>query len=114
MPGVGTLQTKLSWDIAQNQWPSVINPYLADPLNNISILQGVQLVSGNNYINHKLGKKLQGWIVVRKRQWLNSGTPTSYDITDIQSSNLNPNLTLLLYCTQGTTLNPVIVDMGVF
>lgn len=47
----------------QTRWASELNPLLANPINNASILKGVSLVTGVNVINHKLGRILQGWVI---------------------------------------------------
>ena len=108
------LPLNLTLSQMQTRWKSLLDPILSNVLNSANILQEVELVSGSNVINHKLGRKLQGWSIVRRRQWTSSGTPTSYDITDTQASNQSSALTLNLYCTQGTTANPVVVDIEVF
>lgn len=58
------LPLKLEWPLAQTKWSSEINPVLANPLNNASILKNVVLVSGVNVINHKIGNVQQGWFIV--------------------------------------------------
>ena len=104
----------LPWDQAQNKWKSQLDPIIALPINGGHIIKNVKLVSGANVVNHGLGANLQGWSVMRRRQFKVTGTPTAYDITDTQDSNQMPQLTLNLYCNQGTTANPVIVDIFVF
>lgn len=49
--------------LMQNRWSSELNPVLANPFTNPSILKGVNLVVGSNTINHGLGAKLQGWVI---------------------------------------------------
>ena len=58
------LPLMLPWQLAQNKWKSQIDPILSNPLNNISILHQVSLSIGDNVINHKLGQKQQGWIIL--------------------------------------------------
>lgn len=98
----------------QTKWASILNPLLSNPSVNSVILQRVPLTNGTNSINHTLGRKLQGWRIVRRRQFLVTGTPTAYDIYDVQDSNQYPDLTLKLTCNQGTGTNPVLVDLEVF
>lgn len=100
--------------LLQTKWKAALDPLLAAPQSSGHVIKSVKLVSGANVINHGLGQNLQGWYAVRRRQWKSSGTPTAYDVTDTQDSNQMPQLTLQLYCTQGTTTNPVIVDIYVF
>lgn len=47
----------------QTKWASELNPLLAKPLSDANILKGIKLVSGDNVINHKLGRTMQGWII---------------------------------------------------
>jgi hypothetical protein len=103
----------LPLSLMQNTWAAQLNPVLANLLVQGSLLSSVPLVSGANIINHRLGKLLTSYFV-RKRQYLISGTPTAYDIYDTQISNNTPQLTLNLTCSEGTTANPVLVDIWVF
>lgn len=63
---VGNMQLplKLPYDLMQTKWASILNPLIANPTNNISILKNVQLKSGANMINHLLGRLPQGWLVL--------------------------------------------------
>jgi hypothetical protein len=54
------LQNTLS--LLQTKWKSIIDPVLANPTTNMSILKNVVLASGNNQIPHLLGKMQQGWV----------------------------------------------------
>lgn len=47
--------------LLQSTWTTILNPFLANPSNNSSILTGVVLQSGTNVIDHLLGQKMQGW-----------------------------------------------------
>lgn len=58
------LSNKLTWPLASTKWSSILNPFLANQLNNVSILAGIALTTGSNTINHKLGRTLQGWFLV--------------------------------------------------
>lgn len=84
----GSLTTRAPWERAQPLWASQINPVLANPLVQGQLLSNISVSSGANVINHKLGRKLQGYIVV-----LNSAAVTYYDS---QSTNQTPDLTLIL------------------
>ena len=99
--------------LMQTTWKSQLDPVLANPLIQGTLLQNVPLLSGFNAVNHKLGQKLTGYFI-RKRQFSISGTPTAYDIYDTQDTNSMPQLTLQLTCTEGTSSNPVYVDIWVF
>lgn len=59
-----------SADQASNQQGGAQNKALDDlfsnPLNNGTLLSPIDLKTGGNDVSHKLGRKLQGWIVVNK------------------------------------------------
>lgn len=95
------LPRKLSWELAQTQWAQQIDPVIANPLLNGSILKNVQLSAGINVINHKLGRNLQGWYFTRVR------APVS--VYDNQDTNQSPQLTLVLIAS-----TPSVVDLAVF
>lgn len=57
------LPLKLTWDIAQTRWATLIEPFLTNNLNSVNILQGISLINGVNTINHKLGRTQQGWFL---------------------------------------------------
>lgn len=87
--------------LLQTKWKGELDPLLAKPEAQSLILKEISLSSGSNTVNHLLGRKLQGWKVVRQR--------ASASIYDTQDSNQMPELTLLL-----TSNNPVVVDLEVF
>jgi len=60
---VQQLSKRLPWPLAQTQWPAQINPVLAVPLVNGTMLENVILNTGTTVINHMLGRKMQGWII---------------------------------------------------
>jgi hypothetical protein len=66
-----------------------------------TLLQNVSLKSGLNEVAHKLGRKPQGWIIVRKR--------ANANIWDEQDSNSKSKLTLRLQASAA-----VKVDLWVF
>lgn len=108
------LPRQLPIDQLQTKWAAAIDPVITNPTNQGLLLQGIKLISGNNTINHKLGRTLQGWSIVRRRQFLVATVPTAYDIYDTQDTNQMPKLTLTLTCSQGTQANPVLVDIEVY
>lgn len=85
----------------QSNVANQLNPILRNPLTNTSILKEISLTTGSNTINHLLGKKLQGWYIVRQR--------SAASIFDTQDSNPQPQLTLTL-----TTSADVVCDVAVF
>lgn len=95
------LPQELPWHDADNKWASILNPIVNNPANNSLILKNQALVIGSNVINHKLGRKLQGWKLVRVRAAAN--------IYDNQDFNQMPQLTLYLVSDAD-----VVVDIEVF
>lgn len=87
--------------LMQTNWASKINPIISNPISNGILLKEQSLTTGSNTINHKLGRKLQGWFIVRQR--------AAASVYDTQDSNSLPNLTLTL-----TSSVNVIVDLYVF
>lgn len=95
------LPQKLTYEMMLTQWAQELNPLLKNPITSGIILKSVSLVSGNNVVNHLLGRKLQGWYIVRIR--------SASTIYDTQDSNQTPQLTLNLVASA-----PVIIDLAVF
>ena len=81
------IPTKLPWDLMNPKLAAEVNPLLANPFVNGHTIS-VVMKSGDNVINHGLGNKLQGWIVVG-----NNAATTFYDK---QASNQKPELNLIL------------------
>lgn len=81
----------------QNSWASVIDPVISRPQNQSLILENVHLIIGTNTINHKLGRKLQGWKLVRQKALAS--------IYDLQDANPMPELTLKLVSNAVVTVN---------
>lgn len=92
------LSPKLSWDLANPRWASELNPLLANPLNNVQILQNVSLNNGTTIINHGLGRMQQGWFLTDVQ-----GAATIY-----RNANFN-STTLSLHSSAA-----VVVSIGVF
>lgn len=74
-----------------------LGPVIANPLVSGVILESVSLASGDNTIPHKLGRVLQGWVVVRKR--------AASEIFDKQDSNPTPEVTLVLNASVAVVVN---------
>lgn len=98
---MSNLPQELPWSDADNKWGAILNPIVANPANNSLILKNITLTVGNNVVSHKLGRKLQGWEITRKRAQAN--------IYDTQDSNQMPQLTLTLVSDAA-----VVVDIKVF
>ena len=90
-----------SLSLLQSAWASQLDPVLANPVAEGRLIVSVALVTGANVINHKLGRKLKGWMLVRQR-----AAGTAYDTQD---SNSMPQLTLQLTSSANMT-----VDIYVF
>lgn len=80
--------------LAQTKWKSILDPLLARPLNDSNTLTGIVLASGVNVINHKLGRKPQGWVI----------TDTTTAITIFRSQPFN-DLTLTLTASGAGVIN---------
>lgn len=85
----------------QTKWASILNPIVNAQQNKSIILENVSLINGITKVNHLLGRKLQGWKIVRQR--------ASASIYDTQDSNSTPELTLSLVSNAA-----VVVDIEVF
>jgi len=96
-----SLPRRLDWSIAQDRWAAALDPLLDNPLNNSLVLKKILLMNGHTVINHMLGRKLQGWSIVRQRAGAN--------IYDAQDSNQTPQQTLILISDAA-----VVVDIEVF
>ena len=90
-----------TFQLMQNSWASMLNPLLQNPSLQSTILPQIVLKSGTNTINHRLGRKLQGWRTIR----INAAA-TLYDLQD---TNPHPELTLQLVSNA-----PVTVYLEVF
>ena len=95
------LPQQLTIDALANRWASLIEPFLNRPTNQANLLKEVQLVNGTNVINHRLGRKLQGWYLTRIR-----GAAVIYDNQD---ANQKPEQSLILVSNADVS-----VDLAVF
>lgn len=86
--------------LMQTKWAQQIEGVLRDS-NSPVVLESVSLLTGDNVINHRLGRKLSGWRLIRIR--------AAATVYDKQDTNQMPALTLVL-----NTSAPVIVDIEVF
>jgi hypothetical protein len=87
--------------LMQTAWAQQLNPLIGNPLNNGVLLKSVSLINGTTQVNHKLGRKLVGYIVTRQR--------AAASIHDSQDTNSMPALTLSLVSNADVT-----VDLWVF
>lgn len=49
--------------LLQTQWSQMINPVISLPQNQGVMLKEVELLTGTNIINHRLGRRPQGWML---------------------------------------------------
>ena len=75
--------------LMQTQWANSLNPVIDLPLNSALIINDISLSTGSNVINHRLGRKLQGWMVTRMKN-------SFVQIYDQQSTNTMTDKTLVL------------------
>jgi len=75
-----------------------INPLFVNPIINGNLLPDIILTTGDNYIEHKLGRALIGWIVVRR----SDGTSQIFDKQSTLSETLQT--TQLLLNSSGSVL----------
>jgi hypothetical protein len=73
----------------QTQWSSQLNPVLTTEIINGHLIPNVSLASGDNVINHLLGRNLIGWFTV--------GVNAAVTLYDKQATNNMSNLTLILH-----------------
>jgi hypothetical protein len=85
----------------QDNTAKAVNQLSSNALTSGSILTSQTLKAGDNTINHKLGKTLTGWFIVRQR-----GAASIYDKQD---SNSSPSQTLILNSSAAVS-----VDIYVF
>ena len=88
-------------DKVQKNVEQALTPLLQSLVLDGVFLQNVQLSSGVNNVAHQLGRRLNGWIIVRKR--------ANAQIWDEQDSNATPTRTLRLQASADA-----IVDLWVF
>lgn len=92
------LPTKIPFDLMLTKWSSILNPLIANPLNDLSILKNVALGIGETKIPHLLGRMQQGWMILDV-----NGVATIYRSKPLES--------LFLYLTSSAA---VTVQLGVF
>lgn len=85
----------------QDNVARVVDPLQKVPLNQGLLLENVALLSGDNVINHRLGRALIGWFITRQR--------SSAAVYDKQDLNRTPNLNLVLNASADVN-----IDLWVF
>lgn len=51
------------FQLMQQRWASIINPFLSKAFVKGQLLPNVSLINGATVVNHKLGRIMQGWII---------------------------------------------------
>jgi len=95
------LPQQLTLQMMQNRWATLIEPLINASIVDGNLLPNITLTIGNNSINHQLGRKLKGWIIV--------GINGIAEIYDTQATNQMPDLTINL-----TSDSNVSVSLWVF
>lgn len=90
-----------SLTLLQTAWATQLNPVLALPQSKGVILTRVSLQIGDNVIDHRLDRNLQGWQLIRVR--------AAATIYDKQDTNQLKSRTLVLNSSAA-----VVVDLFVF
>ncbi len=85
----------------QTRWSALISPFLESKVIQGQQLNDITLVSGDNTINHKLSRKLQGYMVVLKS--------AASDIYDKQATNTMTDKTLVLNAS-----SPCVISLWVY
>lgn len=60
------LPQKLPYELHQTAWATQLNPLIAFAPTQGLLLKSIHLNNGVTVVDHKLGKVLQGWIVIDK------------------------------------------------
>lgn len=89
------------FQMMQSRWATILEPLTTNPSLQSNILTNVVLATGSNTINHLLGRKLQGWRLIRVR--------AAATIYDEQDTNQNTAQTLILNASA-----PVTIDLEIF
>lgn len=58
------LPTRLTFSQLLTRWSSILNPIIANPITNMTILNNVSLIIGDNQIPHLLQRLQQGWVIL--------------------------------------------------
>lgn len=86
----------LSLTLLQTAWGKIINPIISLPTNNGIFIKGINLVTGDNIVSHKLQRNLQGYIV--------TSMYNSYSNIYTKVSK-QPTLNLILNASAPTTID---------
>lgn len=51
------------FQMMQSAWAAILNPYIRTPILNGVTVEDVALINGVTVVNHRLGRKPQGWVL---------------------------------------------------
>lgn len=60
---MSSLPLRLPWDTAQDRWSTILTPALTSKIGQGHQLDNIALINGTTVINHKLGRKMQGYMI---------------------------------------------------
>lgn len=89
-----------SINMFQENVVNATNFLLSQALAASNLIEDIDLVSGDNTINHGLGRNLRGWFLTRK--------DADESVYDAQADNPLPNLTLTLVSTGDVTVSLIV------
>lgn len=81
----------------QSNIEQFVKPLVSNALLDSVILKNINLEVGDNQIDHKLGRELLGWVIVK--------TSAASAIYDKQSTNSNSSKLLILNASVATTVS---------
>lgn len=88
----------LPFQLMQSKWASQLNPLLALPMSSPSILKGIQISTGSNIINHKLGRTPQGWVIIDANAQISLYRSAEFnDLTLTLTSSANATIALMVF-----------------
>lgn len=103
LPKFDKIQTKdPAVNLVLDSLEKTLNPVFNNPLLSGQVIKNVALEIGANTINHRLGRKLEGWFITRQRDVASA-------FYDTQDTNPLPNLTLQINSSAA-----VVVDIYCF
>lgn len=91
------LPQKQPLPLMQTSWAQQLNPLISNLLISGHILNDIPIMNGVTQVNHLLGRKLVGWLIIGV-----NGAATVYDT---QATNPTPQLTLSLTSNAAVTVS---------
>ncbi len=90
------LPRQLPIEQLQNKWAAILDPVITNPICNGIQLTDIKLSTGVNTIDHKLGRKINGYIIT-----------SMYDVAAsiFRQASQMPEKTIVLNSSAGTTID---------